>query len=366
MTSVQYYPNQHRQRIKKSKFFSYHDWLKSTTFISAILGSVSFIAGSGGVNAGDIEFSADGELLVGVSTAEDELLSDGKGDNGYTFFANSELTTKVEANLLEKLRVGAEIVLEADADAFNQDVNADEMFLFVSDGFGLIQAGRLKGAEDAMALGADTIAAGTGGIDGNTENLGAVKIINSADAAKISYFTPRIGGLQFGLSFTPDTGDDDFIVVDTDDNNDEEIDLENHVGLGLNFIHKLGDVDIGLAAVGSFGEVKESDQNDLNAFSLGGTVAFDDVEIGASYGNNNDTEDFDFATIGATFGFGEAKTGIGYNYLDEKAEGVTHIIVLSGDVALLKGIELQADVSYADPPNQPNNIASILALELSF
>ncbi|MGI9418980.1 MAG: hypothetical protein ACR2RA_14205, partial [Geminicoccaceae bacterium] len=106
--------------------------------------------------------------------------------------------------------------------------------------------------------------------------------------------------------------------------------------------------------------------NDLDAFSVGGTLAIYDIELGASYGKNNAAEDFEFSTAGVTVGIGEANAGLGYNYLDENADGITHIIALSGDLLLLEGVELQADVSYADPEDRRTNLASVLAVELSF
>jgi hypothetical protein len=228
-----------------------------------------------------------------------------------------------------------------------------------------MQLGRTEGAEDQMALGADTIAAGTGGIDGDAGNLGEIEVVNSEDAAKISYYTPRLFGVQAGLSFTPDTGDDEGEPREFEEDEEPE-DLEDHIGLGINFVGELGDVQIGLAVVGSYGNSKASARNDLDAVSIGGTVGLGDIELAASVGKNNGADDFDFATIGGTVGIGKANAGIGYNYLDEKALGITHVIALSGDMPLLQGVELQADVSYADPDGQRTNLASVLALELSF
>ena len=313
--------------------------------------------------AGELDIIAGGELQFGVTTAEDEQLSDGEGDRGYAFFAESELYIEADVSPSEDLEIGAEVVLNADADV--EEVNAEETYMFAEGGFGLVQLGRTEGAEDSMALGADTVAAGTGGIDGDTENLGEVQIINSEDAAKISYYTPRLFGVQAGLSYTPDTGDNEDGPNDLDEDEDLE-DLENHIGIGMNVVGELGEVELGLAAVGSYGDSEDSARNDQDGFSLGGTIGIGEIEIGASAGRNNAEDDFDFATIGATVGIGDANAGIGYNYLDEREEGITHVIVVSGDMEFLEGVELQADVSYADPEDRRTNLASVLALELSF
>ncbi|MDH3661412.1 MAG: porin, partial [Alphaproteobacteria bacterium] len=237
-------------------------------------------------------------------------------------------------------------------------------YMYFSNGFGLVQLGRTEGAEDNLALGADTIAAGTVGIDGDTENLGETEIVNSGDAAKISYFTPRIAGLQFGVSYTPDTGDGED-ESDGEGGEDGE-DLENHVGLGVNLAQKLGAIDAGLALVGSFGNAEQAATDDLSAVAIGGTLAVDDVALAASFGHVDQAEDFNFATAGGTVELGEVNVGLGYNYLDEAVAGVTHITALSGDIELFDGVELQGDVSYSDPEIQDETVASVFSVELSF
>jgi len=342
----------------------FHFIATPTKLLSVLLGTAGQYGYSSPASAGELEILAGGELKTGIATAEDEQLSDDEGDRGYTFFTDSELYIEADLSPSDDLDIGAEVVLKADADI--ADVNADETFIFVSSRFGLMQLGRTEGAEDAMALGADTIAAGTGGIDGDTANLGEVGIVDSGDAAKISYFSPRLHLVQVGLSFTPDTGDNEGRSNDLDD--DEELEnLQDHIGLGVNVVGELADdLEARFAVVGSYGNSKDSNRDDLNAFSIGGTIAIDDIVLGASYGKNDGADDVEFATAGVTLEIGEANAGIGYNRLDERGDGITHIIALSGDAPLLPGIELQADVSYADPEDRRTNLASVLAIEVSF
>ena len=355
---------QHGKRINSAFKLRqiYHNGATSASLLG-LIGTMSFHACLSMAHAAELEILAGGELKFGLSTAEDEQLSDGEGDRGYTFFTDSELYIDADISPSQDAKIGARVVLNADADI--EEVNAEETYMFTEGAFGSMQLGRTEGAEDKMALGADIIAAGTGGIDGDAANLGEVAIDNSEDAAKISYYTPRFLGVQAGLSFTPDTGDNEDGQNDVEE--DEELeDLQDHIGVGLNFVGELGDVEVGLAAVGSFGDSEDPERNDLDAYSIGGTLALGDIELGASAGRNFAAEDFDFATVGATVGIGDANAGIGYNYLDEQELGITHVIVLSGDLEFLEGVEVQADVSYADPEDQPTNLASVLALELSF
>lgn len=229
-------------------FRIYHSSVRSANLLGILLGTAGLQVFSGPAVASEIEILAGGELKFGVTTAEDEQLSDDEGDRGYAFFTDSELYIEADVSPSEDMEIGAEVVLAVDADI--DEVNADETYMFVEGAFGLMHLGRTEGAEGEMALGADTIAAGTGGIDGDTENLGEVEIINSEDAAKISYYTPRIYGVQVGLSFTPDTGDDEEGPSDIEQDEELEV-LEDHIGLGVNFVSELGDLEAGLAVVGN-------------------------------------------------------------------------------------------------------------------
>ncbi|NJO36805.1 MAG: porin [Rhizobiales bacterium] len=302
-------------------------------------------------------------LELGATAAGGDLLSDGEGDRGYQVFVDSEIYLQAELEAGENLAVGASVTLITDT-RDDDEINADETFLYLENGFGLVQLGRTEGAEDNLALGADVIAAGTGGIDGDTANLGEVEITNSGDAAKISYFTPRLAGLQFGVSYTPDTGDAE--SQNDGEGGEEGEDLDNHVGVGVNLVGALGDVEAGLAVVGSFGNAEQAETDNLRAVAIGGTAALDAIELGASFGHVDQAEDVDFATVGVTIGFGEAHLGVGYNYVDESTAGVTHVTAFSGDVEILKGIELQGDVSYSNLKSGDETVACVVGVELSF
>lgn len=357
----------HQSRRRKNtnigkSFQSYHNRPWSARLAGSLAAALGLFEAASAAATEGIEILAGGELKFGVTTAENDLLSGGEGDRDYAFFADSELYIEADVSPSENVEIGAEIMFEVDADQ-PDEVNADEAFMFLSGAFGLIQLGRTEGAEDSMALGADTVAAGTGGIDGDAENLGDVKVFTSEDAAKVSYYTPRINGLQLGASFTPDTGDDEGASDNDEDGND---DLQDHLGVGLNLARAFGEHAVGLAAVGSFGHSDDGARDDLAAFSVGGTLALSEIELGASYGEVKEVVDVDFATLGITFRLGNSTAGIGYNYVDEKGDAISHIIVLSGDIGLFDGVELQSDVSYADPEDERTSIASVLALELSF
>ncbi|MGI9500312.1 MAG: hypothetical protein ACR2P3_09750 [Geminicoccaceae bacterium] len=69
-----------------------------------------------GAKAEGIEILAGGELQFGLTIAAGEQLSDGEGDRGYAFLADSELYIEAHVSPSDDLEIGAEVALNADAD----------------------------------------------------------------------------------------------------------------------------------------------------------------------------------------------------------------------------------------------------------
>jgi predicted porin len=101
------------------------------------------------------------------------------------------------------IEYGGTVEFEADT---NRTDNTDESWIFLRGGFGEFRFGDEDGVADNSAIGAQTIAAGTGGIDGSIVDAVAIGVVfptNSNDATKIRYYTPSFGGFQVGVSYTP-------------------------------------------------------------------------------------------------------------------------------------------------------------------
>jgi hypothetical protein len=183
----------------------------------------------------------------------DKRGDDGRSDRGYQFATDTEVIVRAQGTTDGGTIYGAKIELEGD---ITTTQNADEVGLFFSGGFGRIELGADDGAEDVMMLDATTIAAGTGGIDGTIDvALGtSVDINDSGDAVKATYFTPRVAGFQAGVSFTPDTGDQGDNERLTGNQNGN---VQNVLGVALNYVGEFGWGDLGLSAGGGFGEGEE-------------------------------------------------------------------------------------------------------------
>jgi len=111
------------------------------------------------------------------------------------------------------------------------------------------------------------------------------------DASKISYYTPRMSGWQFGTSFTPDTGNTGTSSTISGDNSG---DIKQAISVGINYSDNFGNLGFAASATAENGQFEQASsattqRNDLNAYDLGFMVSYLGVTAGASYGNWGDS-----------------------------------------------------------------------------
>jgi outer membrane protein OmpU len=248
------------------------------------------------------------------------------------------------------LQYGGTVEFEADT---NRTDNTDETWVFVSGGFGEARFGDEDGAVDASSVGAYTIAAGTGGIDGSIVDvlgISPVRPTNSGDATKIRYYTPSLGGFQLGVSYTPnaDIGGDTLALK-----GDAGPDLGDWVEAAA--VYKGDFAGLGLTAslVGSIADVKNEGDlggDDAWAYYAGVTTNIFGFKLGGGFGD----EEFGglektYYNLGVGAALGPANVSLNYGQVID-SEGFTsdepYNIVLSADVGLLPGLVLAGDVAY--------------------
>jgi outer membrane protein OmpU len=346
--------------------------LGSTALVGAgvLLTSPAFAQEVGG-----LEVMLGGYTEFGAKAATDETNTDQESDRNYHFYMDNEVFINATGTSDGGIEYGSEIELEVGSGDGNVD-NAftDEVGLFFSGGFGRIELGREDGAEDVMGIGGEDAQSGTGGIDGDTTNLEPIfEIPDTGDAAKVSYFTPRIAGFQLGASFVPDSGDgienaeDPVAPGDTPD-------FENVIGAGANWEGDFGAFSAIIAGTGIFGDA-EDDSDDLTAWEVGALLGFGGLEFGAKYGMLTDFAEGDFANAGLKYSFGAASASVGWTRFMPDEEDDNDVFFVSGDVGLLPGVVLKGDVSYAledefhdDVANGDTHdtIAGVLSVQLNY
>ncbi len=265
------------------------------------------------------------------------------------------------------LEYGATIEFEADT---NNTANTDETWLFLRGGWGEIRLGDEDGVVDNSVVGGQTMAAGTGGIDGSDAVISAAPLVfltNSNDATKVRYYTPSFGGLSLGVSYTPtqedfNSGSEQRPVLRRKDGA-LAMDAQNIVEGAVVYDGDFGGVGVLASVVGLYGELKNDAETtfgddkwwgvqtganvDLFGFKVGGSVGHDEV--------GETQRDFFTAGIGAALG--PVNTSLTYGQIFntnsdfDEATGIgdsAYNLVLSADIALAPGLVLAGDVSKFD------------------
>ena len=319
----------------------------------------------------------------------------GKGNGQHAAIEDSRINAEVlgKTDAFGGLEYSAMIGLSGNTDSGNPLENRIKL----KNELGTAIMGNSRGVDDFMACGAYSVMGGTGGFAGNftsvlnqttgtliTTNLGA----NAApkDFTKVSYVTPRIGGLQAGVSFTPSTvhkGDHKLETINPGGAKSGPFD-KNQVAAGVNFKQVLPmGLDIKLSATGLFGKTqtpRSSAQplgrtlkyHNTNAYALGAVFGYNHFEFGAEYMDNgksqaprqvfnvagtptavtgNDAGKAFSIALGYTMGknkfsagYYSSKTKMGQGFKDSKA----NIISLTAGHKIGQGLEVYGDLNRVD------------------
>ncbi|HEX6141284.1 MAG TPA: porin [Geminicoccaceae bacterium] len=334
---------------------------------SSALVSAGVLLASATPASAQMEVRLTGYTEFGVAYSEEENQQfDNVGDRGYGAFMDTEVHVLADAVSDSGVEYGGKVEFEVFSGSGASDTTADEAVVFMSGGFGRLELGREDGAEDVMFVGGEDVAAGTGGIDGDTTVI-PFQVRDTSDAAKITYFTPRIAGFQLGASWTPDTGDD-FGVDDGDD-------FENTIGFGANWTGNFTGLEFTLAAVGHYGKA-ETGPDDIQDWEVGFNTEVAGFAVGAAYGQATDFAEAQFANAGLGYGFGPVNTSIGWVWYDPDdpvVGGDSNLFVVSADVGVLPGVVLKGDVAYNTDDTQSfggdlitEGTAGVVTLQLNY
>jgi len=263
------------------------------------------------------------------------------------------------------LRYGATVEFEADT---NRNDNTDETWVILQGTFGEFRFGDEDGASDLMKLGAFTLAAGTGGIDGTVDLPRLVAGDNTGDATKIIYFSPRLAGFQLGVSYTPNanSGGDNLAVTNVDAAKDV-------IEAGLNYVGDLGGVGIKAGVIGHIGDSTDGDnEEDFWKIYGGGTVSFAGFSVGGGFGKQDTFgNERTWFNAGAAATLGPATLSVnGGRVLDADDDIETKGVVVSATVGILPGVTLDGDLLFFDEAgvggNFDDGIVGLVRLGVSF
>lgn len=284
----------------------------------------------------------------------------------------SEIYFKGKTVLDNGIEFGVKVELEAETSTDQ----IDESMIYMSGEFGRIEFGSDDPAPNLMFHGPQGPIAGQDGVlDASIVNatLGdagapdpAVGI--SGDADKITYFTPRINGLQVGVTYSPDAGsEDDAAALSTDSDAGEQSET---IEVGVNYT---GNFDGGEFAIsGGYAtahlEVPTAGSEDQQQYGFGGEVSISNFTIGAAYKKDNqgtsaantDRSDWGVSasytlgaiTLGAEYATVSVEAGTGLG--DDETTGVS----MGVKYALGPGITLTGGINIWDASDNANVAAN--------
>jgi outer membrane protein OmpU len=238
----------------------------------------------------------------------------GYGVRNYAIFRKSRIQFDGLTNLDNGVKVGLRVQLRGEANSTDQ---IDQSYLFFDTAFGRVELGKTPSAPNKMFYGAPTPIPGMGANSpdflpmalpgqynpGSNFASSPSAFINFGVASdkdeKITYFTPRIAGFQFGASFTPTS-----CKVGSPANGVTVCGIANGFGLknvtgkqdqvfeaGANYVNTFGPVDA--AVYIGYGQGKLAANTSTNTFrnqqqyGVGGSLVWAGFTLGAAYRYNN-------------------------------------------------------------------------------
>jgi outer membrane protein OmpU len=223
--------------------------------------------------------------------------SDTPGATSREFQNETEIHIRADGKADNGLLYGAKIELENEASGGG--IVTDEASVYVGGSWGRITLGDDDGAADDLFVYAPVV--GNGQIDEDWFDFAGPGIdtddllspTDTSDATKVTYLSPVLGGLQAGVSYTPQSDDEDQSVVGfkaVDPDADENL-YKDLVEAGISYKREFAGVSLVLAGAYVHGDAKEgSTAQDFDAWGVGTQIGWQGFKLGGAYNDNGDSQ----------------------------------------------------------------------------
>lgn len=228
--------------------------MKKTLLASTALVAVGALAAAPASAAEKINVSVGGYMQQWFGWAE----NDSPAENGFDQKNDTEIHFKGSTVLDNGLEIGIQVELEGQTEGDQ----IDESYLWVEGGFGRLVMGKENGANYLMHYAPIEAGIGMNSGDISNSNDGSTAWIANTTGAnfyngigttfartvdndhnKITYFTPRFAGFQFGASYTPEQ------QADNDNARGmNNVNYEDGLSFGLNYDQKFNDFRVQASA----------------------------------------------------------------------------------------------------------------------
>jgi len=365
----------------------------------------SMAASSASAAEWDLDWGGYFEAFVGLASVDSAA---GTDFDGVDVRQDAEIQFTPSITLDNGLKFGVDVQLEANAGVGNggtPDV-IDESFAWVKGSFGQVLIGSENSAGYKMSYGAPDVTA----LGVNSGSISAylpigsnffrtpgrssfVEVDGNNDSQRLTYFTPRFSGFQFGVSYARDGVQDGSAQVNIDAGGT----LHDIFDVGANYVNTLGGVDVAIAgrygtgtfegtsatagvapdpglvfrpnrgdfatgtAVGGQIQVRDPDAgtlgvaasnpDDPETYAFGINLGFQGFSVGGSYASEdggNAANDGDFFDIGISYGTGPWAGSLTYAHSDLDAVGEMDQYIAGVTYKLGPGVKAGLTAAYID------------------
>ena len=359
-----------------------------------LTGTTALIAAgllSGGAYAADaIKIGVGGYFGGGIVMVDqdDATTEPGANTRGHRIERESEITFSGSTTLDNGIKVGVQVQLEAESSGDQ----IDESYIWFEGSFGKFVFGAEDSAAVALNVGTpkpsnffwgaaspafSTVDCGTNGVGtgaGGSCAIGDYGLFGvDGDAEKITYFAPKIGGFQFGISYTPDNheaGQQGAGYSGGDSDNDAGQQSEV-VSVGAQWSGDLGGMGVRVGGGYKQGslEVSSATAEDRDYWGIGVSVSKDKFNVGAHWteddlGTSAVNSDKTSLVLGVNYKLGGPwQIGAEYTKTEVEAGAVGgedegQAFTLGGNYNMGGGVSFQAEVQFWDISDNLNAAAA--------
>ena len=320
------------------------------------------------------------EQWVGYTSVDDYNAAAGD-TSGFYVKSDSEIHFTGATVLDNGIEFGINVQLEANSNSSDQ---IDESYLIIKGSFGEINIGSENSAMYKMHYAPNEFGIGINSGDQADWTLGSGASISSSgtfrgpfgstymepartnDSEKITYYTPRVAGFQFGASYSPDTSQDSNVRTNSDTA------LTDGVMFGANYVNNFGGFDV--AVSGGYGTFLDSPagSNEPEAYSAGITLGYAGFGIGASWARFDDSgaTDGDGYNLGVSYETGPFGVSLSYFNGERAGSGAAtaggsqaeqDTFALSGKYGLGPGVTAAATLGHSEYTSSTAGVADVEA-----
>ena len=229
----------------------------------------------------------------------------------------------------------------------------DESFVKITGDFGDLRLGSEDHASNLMHYGHEDVGVGfTAGDTANWLGFGTPNTYGSFnDTPRITYYTPRMEGVQLGVSYTPDNDVGQAVQngkskTANNDGDSSSISLNYKGGIGESSVAISGGYQAVSAAMSGDDESTYTNfglQVGMGAFGF--NVAYAEADDGKDGDSDEDTET---VTAGAKYSQGAMAVSVGYGMEDRGDGSEMTSVMLSASYALAPGISWRSSLFQAE------------------